>query len=816
MKISYQWLREYLPENETTIPYISDVEKIAEILTSVGLEVEAVEPFSSLPGNLEGLVVGEVLTCEKHPNADKLKLTTVAINDKDTLQIVCGAPNVEAGQKVIVATPNTKLFPLSGEPFIIKKAKIRGIESNGMICAEDEIGLGESHAGIMVLPPETQTGMPAAKYFGIYTDTIFEIGLTPNRMDAQSHMGVAKDVCAWISHHTKKEVKIISPLGRPLSKEDDSLDIEVEVKDASLCKRYSGVSISGISITESPAWIQNKLKAIGIRPINNIVDITNFILHATGQPLHAFDADKITGKKVIVETLPEKSSFITLDEKKRSLFKDDIMICDGGENPMCIAGVFGGMESGVTDSTTNIFLESAVFNGANIRKSIFNHGLRTDAAVRFEKGVDISKTVDVLKYAALLIKEIAGGKISSSVKDIYMPPKPRTIKLTFDYLKKLSGKDFDSSDVQNILKSLGFIIKTVENSFIEVQAPESNPDITLPADLVEEILRIDGLDNISIPAEVKMTPGIHDHSRELLLKERIISWLIGNGFSEIFTNSLTSDQYFSKEELSSAVHIINSLSEELTIMRPQILPTGLESIAFNINRQNRDLFLFEFGKTYHEKSPGDYVEKDHLALFFTGDVVQKSWNKKATVVDLYYVKGVANALFSIAGFAGVQEKVLSHGHLKNAISFSSKKEIAYAGEIKKETLQSFGIKQPVYYLDIDWKQLQLNAMKMKTVYEPVVKFPTVTRDLSMVVDKNLPYSEINDLVKSLHLKKLQRIHLFDLYENEKLGKDKKSIAMNFSFSDPQKTLTDKETDGMMRMIMNSLHENLNAEIRSNA
>lgn len=816
MKISYKWLKEYLPENETTFPYINDAAKIAEILTSVGLEVEGMEAFSSLPGNLEGLVVGEVLTCEKHPNADKLQVTTVATNNESTFQIVCGAPNVAAGQKVIVATPGTILFPLEGESFQIKKAKIRGIESNGMICAEDEIGLGKSHAGIMVLPAETKAGTPAADYFGVYTDTIFEIGLTPNRMDAQSHLGVAKDVCAWLSHHTNTEVKTISPLGRPFAEDDHSLDIQVEVKDPEICPRYSGVSLSEISVTESPSWLQNKLKSIGIRPINNVVDVTNFILHATGQPLHAFDADKIEGKKIIVETLAAKTSFITLDGKKRSLFAQDIMICDGKDTPMCIAGVFGGAESGVTEKTTNIFLESAVFNPANIRKSIFAHGLRTDAAVRFEKGVDISKTVEVLKYAASLIKELGGGKISSDVKDVFHQPLPRIITLSFDYLEKLSGKVFDKISVKSILENLGFVIKNFNESFIEVQAPESNPDISLPADLVEEILRIDGLDNILIPAEVKMTPGIHSHSKEFLFKEKIISWLMGNGFSEIFTNSLTNEKYFSPNELAGVVHIINSLSEDLTIMRPQMLQTGLESIAFNLNRQNKDLFFFEFGKTYRQQTENVYLEKDHLAIYFTGDVVQKSWNKKPNTVDLFYVKGVANAVFTIAGFSAINEKQVDDKNLKNAVAFYQKKELAISGEVQKETLQKFGIKQPVYYLSFNWQSLCDHALNKKTVYQPVVKFPSVTRDLSMIVDKSLPYETINNLVSSLQIKKLQRIHVFDLYENEKLGNDKKSIAMSFTFSDPQKTLTDKETDGMMKVIIQNLHDKLYAEIRSHA
>lgn len=815
MKISYKWLKEYLPANDYTSPYINSVDKIAEILTAVGLEVESVEAFSSLPGNLEGLVIGEVLTCIKHPDADKLKVTTVSVANGDPLQIVCGAPNVAAGQKVVVATSGTTLYPSEGVPFQIKKAKIRGVESNGMLCAEDEIGLGGSHAGIIVLPEETKVGMPASEYFGVYTDTIFEIGLTPNRMDAQSHLGVAKDVCAWLSHHLKITVQVVSPLWRPFVEDEAGTRIQVEVPEPSICKRYSGVLLSEIKVADSPKWLQHKLKAIGIRPINNIVDITNFILHATGQPLHAFDADKIKGQKIIVETVPAKTPFVTLDGKRRSLLENDIMICDGDHHPMCIAGVFGGLESGVTENTTNIFLESAVFNGSNIRKSIFAHGLRTDAAVRFEKGVDISKTVEVLKYAALLMKELGGGKITSSIIDEYTKNEPRHIIFSFDYLKKLSGKVFDKNEVENILVSLGFTIVKKDSHQLEVVAPESNPDISLPADLVEEILRIDGLDNIAIPKEVSMTPGIHDHSEEQFLKERIVGWLTGNGFHEIFTNSLTNDHYFSESTLKNAVHVINSLSEELNIMRPQMLQTGLETIAFNINRQNKDLLFFEFGKTYSGKE-GDYKEKNHLSLYLTGAINQPGWNKKSVGIDIYYVKGIAQGLLTLAGLTNINESLSEYPALKSVISFSDQKEIAVMGEVSASGLQMFNIKQPVFYLDINWDYLCAKALKNKTVYRQVSKFPSVNRDLSMVVAKELPYGSIENLIASLKLKKLNKVSVFDLYENEKLGKDKKSLALSFNFSDPGKTLTDKEIGSMMNQIMKQLSEKLNAEIRSHA
>lgn len=808
MKISYNWLREYLPSDEVFSKYINNIHKISDILTAVGLEVETVEPFESIRGRLEGLIVAEVLTCEKHPDADKLKITTVSTG-KEKLQIICGAPNVAAGQKVIVAPAGTTLYPLDGEPFKIKKAKIRGIESNGMICAEDEIGTGSSHEGIIVLPENSQIGEPASEIFQVYTDYLIEIGLTPNRMDGQSHLGVAKDVCAWLSHHTGKKAIVISPLNKPFSIDDQSMPFQVEVKDPRLAPRYSGVTISNIKIEPSPQWIQNKLKVIGLRPVNNVVDITNFVLHATGQPLHAFDADKIKDRHVIVEQLAENTPFITLDTKERKLSSEDIMICDGGDTPMCIGGIFGGLVSGVTGDTKNIFLESAVFNPAFIRKSMIRHDLRTDAATRFEKGVDISKTLEVLKYSATLIRDICKGKISSAVTDIFEKPARRVVTLKYAYLKKLSGRDFKEQEVKNILSNLGFVVMAADDSSMTIQVPESNPDILLPADIVEEILRISGLDNIPIPDKVRMSPGSHGHSDEYLLIEKVSAWLTGNGFLEIFTNSITNDKYF--EDNRKAVRILNSLSEELTLMRTDMLPTGLEAIEHNLNRQSKDLLFFEFGKTYSHVD-GKYYEKNHLSILCTGEFRKKSWNSSPANVSLFFVKGVANAIFSMADVSFI-EMVDGDGR----ISFRhNEKEIGYAYEVRPDTLQKFSVKQPVYCLDIDWDKLKEEAGKINTVYRPVSRFPAMTRDLSMIVEKNIAFGEIRKMIDSLHLKKLSDIRMFDLYENEKIGKGKKSIALSFSFGDSQKTLTDKETDKMMQQISHVLEKEYSAEIRSHA
>ena len=817
MKISYKWLIEYLPIDESALRITGNPQKIAEILTSVGLEVESLEKYEQVKNGLEGLIIGEVLSSEKHPDADKLKITTVSNGNKETLQIVCGAPNVEAGQKVVLAPVGTKLFPISGEPFTIKKAKIRGVESFGMLCAEDEIGLGNSHEGIIVLPKNTKPGTLASDYYNLYDDWIFEIGLTPNRMDAMSHLGVAKDVCAYISHHFKKATKVISPFKNHFKPDNHALPVKVEIKNPADCERYAGVSISGIKVAPSPQWLQNKLKSIGLRPVNNIVDITNFILHETGQPLHAFDLDKIKDNTIIVETLPEGTTFITLDEKQRKLSKADIMICDGENNPMCIAGVFGGLESGVSEKTTNLFLESAVFNPASIRRSMLLHNLRTEAAVRFEKGIDIGKTVEVLKHAALLIKEIAGGKISSEIIDKYPVPKERKeIVLSYQYMKKLSGKNYHPDTIKDILTSLNFSILREGIDNIKVAVPFSNPDISIPADIVEEIMRIDGLDNIEIPTSIKMSPAIDTGLKNALQKEKIINWLTGNGFHEIFTNSITNSKYFDDETLSTTVKIINSLSEGLDIMRPKMLPTGLECIAYNLNRKNNDLLFFEFGKTYSIVE-NKYEEKQNLALYFSGNRNDVNWNFPAKKTDIYFVKGVCEAIFSVAGLKNYQiEKGSDESFDDCLIAAVNQLPIAVAGRVTQKDLETFSIKQPVFFLCIDWEKLISFTSNKDISFEPVSKFPQVQRDLSILIDKNVPYAEIENLVKSLQIKRLKNIQLFDVFENEKLGENKKSFAINFTFLDKEKTMTDDEVETMINKIISNLENKLNAVIRRNA
>jgi len=817
MKISYKWLIEYLPIDEFTAKITGKPQKIAEILTSVGLEVESLEKYEQVKNGLEGLIIGEVITCEKHPDADKLKITTVSNGHDETLQIVCGASNVAVGQKVIVAPIGTKLFPVSGEPFTIKKAKIRGVESNGMLCAEDEIGLGNSHEGIIVLPKNANAGTAAADYYNLYSDWIFEIGLTPNRMDAMSHLGVAKDVCASISHHYKRTTKVIDPFKNNFKADDRTKSVEVEIKNHADCERYAGVSISGITVADSPEWLQNKLRSIGLRPVNNIVDITNFILHETGQPLHAFDLDKIKGNKIIVETLREGTPFITLDEKKRKLSSNDIMICNGDNEPMCIAGVFGGLNSGVSSQTKNIFLESAVFNPASIRKSMLLHNLRTEAAVRFEKGINISLTVDVLKRAAMLIKEIAGGKICSEIKDVYpVQRQKKEITLSNHYLKKISGKNYHPDTVKNILKSLNFTILREGIDNINVAVPFSNPDIAIPADVIEEIMRIDGLDNIEIPASISMSPAIDSGLKNALQKEKIISWLTGNGFHEIFTNSITNSKYFDDETLDTTVKIINSLSEGLNVMRPSMLPTGLECIAYNLNRKNNNLLFFEFGKIY-SVFEGKYVENQNLSLYFTGNRNEVNWNAPAKKTDIYFVKGICEAIFSLAGLKNYRiDKAAADSFDECLIAAVDRVPIAIAGRVIKKDLEMFSIKQPVFFLDIDWEKLISFTTKEEISFEPIPKFPQVQRDLSILLDKNITYGEIENVVKSLQIKKLENLQLFDVFENEKLGANKKSLAINFTFIDKEKTLTDDEIESMMHKIISGLENKLNAVIRQNA
>ena len=805
MTISYNWLSEYLPVK-------IDPERLSRILTSIGLEVEKMDPFEEVKGGLKGLVLGEVQEVVQHPGADKLKLTKVDVGAGAPLKIVCGAPNVAVGQKVVVATTGSTIYPTTGEPLTMKVAKIRGEESHGMICAEDEIGLGESHAGIMVLPQDAPVGTPAAQYFKPYNDVTYEIGLTPNRMDAMSHWGVARDVCAYLSHHDRQELKPAIPAAN-IKVENNTLNIQVRIENTVACPRYSGVCIAGVSVAESPRWLQERLKSIGLRPINNIVDITNFIQHETGQPLHAFDFDAIKGSKVVVKTLPDGTLFKTLDDKERKLGAEDLMICNA-EGGMCIAGVFGGAESGVTAGTKNIFLESAFFDPISIRKTSFRHGLRTDAATRFEKGTDISATLTVLKRAAALLKEVAGGTVASDFIDIYPEPEQkRDIILKNQYLKKLSGKNYHPQAVRNILSNLGFTIQREAADAIHVAVPHHKRDVSLPADVVEEILRIDGLDNIPIPTAITITPSVEENYKIDGLKEKAAGLLTGAGFSEILTNSISNSAYFKNLGDQNMVRMLNNLSSELDVLRPSMLPTALEIIAFNHNRKNVNLRLFEWGKTYVTNAVGAYSEKEHLCIYLTGSLSGQSWKGKAVPSDIYYLKGVVESLCNNAGIKVVFDTG-EGAEWEQAVTGSvGGNVIVQLGKVTGNLTQKFDVKQPVFYADMDWNVFVTTALAQKVQYKEVPRFPTVERDLAVVVLKSMDYSQLKTGIENLKLQKLKDIRLFDVFESEKLGQDKKSLAINFTFLDEDKTLTDVEIDGWMKKIMTAMEKDLGAEIR---
>ncbi len=807
MTISYNWLCDYLP-------HPVDPDRLGSILTSIGLEVEKQLAYEEVKGGLEGVVIGHVLEVIPHPNADRLRLTRVDVGQPEPLRIVCGASNVAVGQTVLVAQVGATIYPINGAPITLRKAKIRGEESQGMICAEDELGLGPSHDGIMVLKEALAPGTPAADYFKPYKDIVFEIGLTPNRMDAMSHWGVARDVCAYLSHHDRTECRARLPLS-PAQTVQSTAPIQVEIEQADDCPRYCGISIQGVRVGESPRWMQQRLKAIGVRPINNLVDITNYLLHETGQPLHAFDADKITGGNVLIKKLPAGTAFITLDEKSRTLHADDLMICDqtGG---LCIAGVFGGIGSGVTEKTKNLFLESACFSGVGIRKTSFRHGLRTDAALRFEKGTDPAACDKVLWRAVQLIQEIAGGEVVGNMIDLYPGKKEKKeIALSWQYLKKLSGKNYHPEAVRNILVALGFeILRESDNEF-RVAVPTHKPDIEFPADLVEEILRIDGLDNIPIPTSIRISPSVSNKNNSNHWQEKIADLLAGQGFQEIVTNSITNSAYYNETESEGLVRMINSLSQELNVMRPRLLETALEVVAHNLNHKNASLRLFEFGKTYRYAGGTEYIETPKLALIWSGDWQEGDWNQSARPADLFTVKSQLYTLFQWMGLNDISESYPDQPNLlENTICWNwSGQPVATGGEVSPQTLTRFGIKQPVYYVELEWTTLTKGLTKTRPAIQPLAKFPAVQRDLSMVVDRALSWSKLEGTVNKIGLENLQGIKLFDIFESDKLGTDKRSMAINLTFQHPDKTLTDAEIDRWMQQVMQALTSECGAEIR---
>ncbi|WP_109831137.1 phenylalanine--tRNA ligase subunit beta [Reichenbachiella versicolor] len=803
MKISLDWLKQYIDLNES-------VEEISDVLTSTGLEVEGLEDFEEIKGGLEGLVIGEVLTCEKHPDADKLSKTTVDIGDEEASPIVCGAPNVAAGQKVVVATVGATLYPVSGDSFKIKKAKIRGEVSLGMICAEDEIGLGESHDGIMVLDTDLPNGTPAKDYFKPSEDKVFEIGLTPNRADAASHFGVARDLKAAYGHD------VSLPDISDFSVDNNSKPVEVIVENTEACPRYSGLTISGVKITSSPSWLTARLKSIGLAPINNVVDITNYVLHSLGQPLHAFDLSKVTGDKIVVKTLPEGTPFIALDEKERKLNAKDLMICNEFEG-MCIAGVFGGIESGVSDSTTDIFLESAYFSADYVRNTATRHQLKTDASFRFERGTDPNMTVKALKWAAILIKEVAGGEISSDVIDVY----PETIQdfiipVKYKNIDRLVGVEIPHDRIKEILTNLEIGIQDDTDEGFTCVVPPYRVDVTREADIVEEILRVYGYNNIEL-SQINGTSYLANYPSpdKDKIQEKTGLFLSSNGFNEMLANSLTTPDYVEKTgywNREESVEVLNKLSEDLGVMRQTLVFSALEAMRYNINRKQTNLKFFEFGRTYF-KLDGGYKEFEKLSISMTGAKTEESWN-------------VGNGVVEFHDLSLIIQKLLSKFNIKDADSIPTENKMFEYGldiSINNVLLGSFGklnkkvqklvdVSQEVFYAELDWSKLVKQYGK-KITYKEVSKFPEVRRDLSLVIDKNVTFKEIMEIAKKESKRLVKRINVFSVYEGENIGEGKKSYALSFILQDDNKTLNDKTIDKTMKSLISSFENNIGALIR---
>lgn len=807
MKISYNWLQQFLQIDW-------EAEKTGELLTNLGLEVEGIEKIESVKGGLKGIIVGKVLTCVQHPNADRLKLTTVDLGDGKPVQIVCGAPNVDAGQKVPVATVGTVLYDDKGEPFTIKKGKIRGEESHGMICAEDELGLGKSHDGIMILDENLEPGTLASKVFDIETDYIFEIGLTPNRSDAMSHFGVARDLRAGLlQEEINKE--LISPSVSDFHVDERTLRTDVEVHDKELAPRYCGITITDCTVKESPKWIQNRLKSIGLTPKNNIVDITNYVLHELGQPLHAFDAQKIKGQKINVKTLKEGTKFTTLDEFERELSSEDIMICDGDDNPLCIGGVFGGLNSGVTENTTTVFLESAYFNPVSIRKTAKRHGLHTDASFRFERGIDINLTEYALKRAALLIEEYAGGKLASDISDFY-PVKMEDFQVFLSYknANKLIGQEIPRDTIKNILASLEIKINSETEGGLGLTIPMYRTDVQREADIIEEILRVYGYNNIEFSNKLNSSITFTKDTNTKI-ENVVANHLSSLGFYETMANSLTKADY---NELSeninddASVTMLNPLSNDLAVMRQSLLFSGLESIAYNINRKNNALKFFEFGKTYHKYEK--YQEDKHLTLFVTGNKSKESWNTPNLKSDFFYLKGVVETILERIGINKPKVSPVKNDVFSEGISLGlGKIKLVDFGVVSRKILKEFGIKQEVLFADFNWENiLKLTSSKNIKISE-LPKYPSVKRDLALLLDKKVEFKEIYQLAFQSEKKLLKEVDLFDVYEGDNLPEDKKSYAVSFVLQDENKTLTDKQIDKTMQKLQQTFEKNVNAVLR---
>ena len=820
MNISYNWLKEY-------VEFDLSPNEVAEALTSIGLEVGSVEEVQSVKGGLEGIVIGEVLTCEPHPNSDHMHITTVNLGTGEPVQIVCGAANVAAGQKVVVATLGTKLYD-GDECFTIKKSKLRGVESLGMICAEDETGLGTSHDGIMVLPAEAVPGTLAKDYFNIQSDYVIEVDITPNRADACSHYGVARDLYAYLIQAGKKTA-LTRPSVEAFQVDNHDLNIDIEVADSESCPRYAGVTIKGVAVKESPEWLQNKLRLIGVRPINNVVDVTNYILHAYGQPLHCFDADKIKGNKIIVKTLPQNTPFVTLDEVERKLDERDMMICNS-EEPMCLAGVFGGLDSGSTEATQNVFIESAYFNPTVVRKTARRHGLNTDSSFRFERGVDSNNVIYALKQAAMLIKELAGGTVAMEIKDLYPNPiKDFEVELNYQYVHDLIGKTIPTDTIKRIVTSLEMKIISETSEGIALRVPPYRVDVQRPCDVVEDILRIYGYNNVEIPTTLKSsltTKGEVDKSQKM--QNLVAEQLVGCGFNEILNNSLTKSGYYEGLETympQNLVMLMNPLSNDLNCMRQTLLFGGLESIQHNANRKNADLKFFEFGNCYFynvdkknpEKVLAAYSENYHLGLWVTGKRVSNSWAHTDENSSVYELKAYVLNIFARLGLnlGSVVFGNLTNDIYSVAISVHTRggKLLATLGIVSKKLQKAFDIDNEVYYAEINWNELMKAVRNVKVSYTEISKFPAVKRDLALLIDKNIQFGEIEKIAYEAERKLLKNVELFDVYEGKNLEAGKKSYAVSFLLQDENATLNDKTIEKVMSKIVRNLEEKLNAKLR---
>ena len=808
MKISYNWLKQFIKIDW-------DSTKTAELLTDLGLEVEGISKYESIKGGLQGIVVGKVLTCIKHPNADKLKLTTVAIGLDTPIQIVCGAPNVAVGQLVPVATVGTNLYTKEGEKWTIKKGKIRGEESHGMICAEDELGLGKGHDGIMILDDTLIPGTPCSEVFEIENDEVFEIGLTPNRADAMSHFGVARDLKAGLNQKDIK-IELITPSASNFNVENRSLKIDVVVEDNKLANRYCGVTISNLIIQDSPDWLKNRLNAIGLTPINNIVDATNYVLHELGQPLHAFDASKIKGNKVIVKTLPKGTKFTTLDGVERELHEEDLMICDT-EKPMCIAGVFGGINSGVTEATRSIFLESAYFNPISIRKTAKRHALNTDASFRFERGIDINSVEYCLQRAAILIKEISGGDISSDIYDLY-PVKfeDYQVFLTFEKINALIGQEIPRDTIKSILASLEIKVNNITETGLGLTIPFYRVDVQREVDVIEEILRVYGYNNIEF--KEKLTASIAPTSKfeDYKLQNQIANQLASRGFYEIMTNSLTTPKYTSLSEEAkeeNEIKIVNPLSSDLSVLRQSLLFSGLEAMSYNINRKKQNLKFFEFGKTYHQFSE-KRVENKHLLLLVTGNRNDENWTVSQKNTDFYFLKTTIENILQRLGITKIKQALVTSSVLSEGLVFKAEKtELVSFGIVQKTITSHFSIKQEVLYADFNWDAIIKIAQNNKVTFKNIQKYPEVRRDFALLINNSTTFKEIEDIAFEVERKLLKSVSLFDVYTGEKLPEGKKSYAVSFTIQDENKTLTDKQIDKIMTKLQQRYEKTLGAELR---